>query len=227
MRLVSRHEFLREITRRGIVLSGTRRGYEYLAYSRTDTDDRFWFFPEEEGTRFLHAVLSGLGMWQHCWCWKRGRDWRANRVEPHAKWPSPAFDVSLYRVRHRIRPLLPAQFKGALLYTYEELPDIVAMALMTANTAWCVDDDLYLVPDHGQQILMVCHHEDVHVDFRDPVLIPSFVDSLAAKGFELPTRLREPGTPPRWMLDLRNTLGLGPHPEHPDWWGKRQEEDND
>jgi hypothetical protein len=67
----------------------------------------------------------------------------------------------------------------------EEAP---LMAFLFASMAWgwCVDDDLFFVPDHARQLLHTHHHDVIHAECRSEERVLELVAHMAAKGYELP-----------------------------------------
>ena len=58
---------------------------------------------------------------------------------------------------------------------------------------WSVPDDLFVVPDHGRQLLQTDHHDVVHVDFAEEGMVEPFVRHTAEE-YPLPTE------PPDWTF---------------------------
>jgi len=59
---------------------------------------------------------------------------------------------------------------------------------------WCVDDDLFFIPDHGRQLLQTDHHDVIHVQCTSGERVQRLVHHMAEAGYELP---REP---PDWTF---------------------------
>jgi hypothetical protein len=70
---------------------------------------------------------------------------------------------------------------------------------------WCAEDDLFFVPDHGQQLLRTDHHDVVHVQCSSEERIQELVEYMAQQGYELPAGLPdETFKRPDWMPDEPN-----------------------
>jgi hypothetical protein len=77
---------------------------------------------------------------------------------------------------------------------------LLTLAFAQAVFGSGVTDDLFIVPDHGSQMLQVDHHDVVHVDFADPARVPSFVEHMRQEKYQLPTALPDSTfKPPDWM----------------------------
>ena len=51
---------------------------------------------------------------------------------------------------------------------------------------WCVDDDLFFVPDHGRQLLQTDHHDVIHVECASEDRVRRLVAHMDEAGYELP-----------------------------------------
>ncbi len=198
MRLVSRRDFLRQVTRRAVVLERVERYYGgNPAYSLPTRDSRFWYFPGglEANTAMCRAVLDAFDPWDKCWCWRPGRHWGFPPGE-HLGDEMRAF----LRVRTRVRDArIPGMFPGAVLADRGEQDLLVALMVLACYTSWNPTHDVHVVPDHCQQIALVCHHDEVHVECPNAETVSRYVARMGAAGFELPTKARGAAPRPEWM----------------------------
>ncbi len=65
---------------------------------------------------------------------------------------------------------------------------------------WSVTDDLFVVPDHGRQMILTDHHGVVHAQFLDQRRIEPFVRDMREQGYPPPVELPdETFKKPDWM----------------------------
>jgi hypothetical protein len=51
---------------------------------------------------------------------------------------------------------------------------------------WNIGADLYIIPDHGRQIVKTDPHNVAHVYFREQATTDKFTKIMFANGFDLP-----------------------------------------
>ncbi len=66
---------------------------------------------------------------------------------------------------------------------------------------WCVDDDLFFIPDHARQLLQTDHHDVIHADRGSEARVRGLVAHMAEEGYELPAK------PPDWMFKRPAWMG--------------------
>jgi hypothetical protein len=182
---VDSHDFLRWAASAGI---GTDPRYpESGCLSLLPPRDhaRFWVVPRDPATwpRFSDCILDGLDPWEGVFLWPRS-----------GTWPAAGEGGSL---NERIREVIlrgagvPAGWAGALRFLDWEADAVVAVAFACLAFGW---DDLFLIPDHGRQLIQTDHHGVVHVACGSEPRVAEFVARTAAEGYELPT------DPPDWTF---------------------------
>jgi len=62
----------------------------------------------------------------------------------------------------------------------------VTLLFSTTIFGRSVGDDLYVVPDHGRQLLQTDHHGVIHVSFRSEESLNLCVDEMERREFPLP-----------------------------------------
>ena len=121
---------------------------------------------------FISRILETLDPWESCSLWKANGYWGLYINEtslPHHKvWA---------RILQKLG--IPSYFKGAVIFNRNELTDLLSVSFVQIAFAWSVADDLYLIPDHGQQIIKTDHHGFVEVSFLDKNRLEKFTAELA------------------------------------------------
>jgi hypothetical protein len=67
---------------------------------------------------------------------------------------------------------------------------------------WCVDDDLFFIPDHAGQLLQTDHHDVIHAECRSEERVLALVAHMAAEDYELPAE------PPDWTFRRPDWMGV-------------------
>ena len=77
----------------------------------------------------------------------------------------------------------------------EEMDAVLTVLFATMAFAWHSPDDLYFIPDHGQQIVQSDHHDVIHVECVDQNRMELLIQHLKTNGkYELPEE------PPDWTF---------------------------
>ena len=84
---------------------------------------------------------------------------------------------------------IPDGWSGAIRFERNEVNALVAVLIASVAFGWCVDDDLFFVPDHARQLIQTDHHNVVHVECGSNEQVLELVEHMAAEGYELPTEL--------------------------------------
>ena len=181
MEYVESEAFLAHAGRLKIVPDWRYADPRYLVYSADPDLGRFWEKPAEPSRLavLIGAVLDGLGPWAACDLWPRG-GWRGVADDPGR----PA-DQSLHGWMYRGAGVR-ADHRGAIRYAVAERPALTAAMFAAAAFGMSVAHDVFVVPDHGRQMVMVDHHDAVHVSFADPSGVAPFVAHMADRRFPLP-----------------------------------------
>ncbi len=142
---------------------------------------RFWMLSGDPATwpEFVASFFGGLDQWSMGFLWPRS-----------GRWPSAAQSTLLNeRVCAVIRrgAGIPEGWPGALRFEQGEQDTIIAVLFAHLVFGWCVDDDLYFVPDHGRQSIQTDHHDVVHVECATEARVREFVAHMAKAGYALPT----------------------------------------
>ena len=82
---------------------------------------------------------------------------------------------------------VPDGYAGAVRFAASAANELLAILFLQAAFVCNSFDDLYFVPEHGAQIVMLDHHEVIHVMFARAEMIEPFVQHMADAGYELPT----------------------------------------
>jgi len=149
---------------------------------------RFWVVPGDPATwpHFSECILDGLDPWSGVFLWPRS-----------GAWPVARSGGSL---NERVREVVlrgagvPPGWRGALRFAELEADTVVAVLFAYLAFGWCTDDDLFLIPDHGQQLVQADHHGVVHVECGSEPRAVEFVAHMAAERYALPT------DPPDWTF---------------------------
>jgi hypothetical protein len=191
---INSHDFLRWAASAGI---GTHPRYpESGCLSLLPFRDhaRFWLVPGNPAARphFSYSVLGGLDPWSQVLLWPRS-----------GTWPTTGGGSLNERVRQVVLrgAGVPAGWIGALQFQYHEADEVVAVLFAYLSFAWCTADDLFVIPDHGKQLVQTDHHGVIHVECGSEPRVAEFVAHMAAEGYELPT------APPDWTFKRPAWMG--------------------
>jgi hypothetical protein len=167
----------------------------YIKFSGGVDENRFWKLPEPARriVYFLTVILDSIDPWEELVICKQGA----------SGWYSADDTTGVLDAVHDqiiASTNLPRNFKGAIRAGHTDYTSILTLVFDQLLFGWCVWDDVYLIPDHTNQIIQTSHHDVVHVEFRDPSEIDSFVAAMAAGEFLLPNEVPD-GTfkVPHWM----------------------------
>src|SRR5262249_46142705 len=141
---------------------------------------RFWVLPHlADCAHFAGSILDGLDEWKFAYLWPRS-----------GSWPGAA-NASTENEEVRNVVLrgagIPDGWAGAIRFERHELPKVIAVLFVYLAFGWCVDDDLFFIPDHGRQLVQTDHHDVVHVMCIDEPRILKLVQHMAEAGYPLPT----------------------------------------
>jgi hypothetical protein len=195
MRTVSEHDFLSWAKGKGLVLDPQYPDAAVLDFS-TGSDARFWTVPPEPERRpyLIASLLELLGDWQTCYAWRHLGSWPLPDVVDSRR----INDVVELQILRGLG--LPLGTADIVAFEHSDLDTLTTLLFSTTIFGWSVGEDLYIVPDHAQQILQTDHHGVIHVSFRDTAAIGSWVSEMAQRGFDLPDELPdETFRRPRWM----------------------------
>jgi hypothetical protein len=74
-------------------------------------------------------------------------------------------------------------------YERHEENKLIATLFTFMAFGWCVDDDLFFIPDHARQILQTDHHDVIHVICQSEKRVKELVQQMTTEGYALPTEL--------------------------------------
>lgn len=181
MRMITTNEFLRWASTKAIHLDSRYPEAKALQLP-TDAGSRFWVVPPEPECRpyFLSRLLDLLGDWQTCYVWRR-----------HGAWPGVSTDgepAPNDRVERCIFQAcgVPTGGSDVLAFDRPEFDAILTLLFAATVFAWSQPDDLFVVPDHGRQLLQTDHHNVIHASFAAIADLQRWVDAMAADDYALP-----------------------------------------
>src|SRR4051812_8489550 len=156
---------------------------------------RFWAVPSDPAAwaHFLATMLGGLDEWAEGFLWPRG-----------GRWPRSAESGSR---NERVRDVMlrgagiPDGWSGAVRFARREEAELLTALFVVVAGGWGGHDDVFFVPDHGQQLLQTDHHDVVHVECASEERVLRLVKHLADEGYELPKE------PPDWTFKRPAWMG--------------------
>jgi hypothetical protein len=183
MEAIRNEEFLTWAARAGIGFDPSYPEASCLRFLPPCDFSRFWTLPDDPRTwpHFAGSLLEGLDCWSAGFLWPRSGQWP---VAEH----SSSYNEGVRDVVLRGAGIFDG-WSGAIRFEHAEEDQILAVMFVFLAFGWCVDDDLYFIPDHGRQIVQTDHHDVVHVECLEENRIQEFVEHMAGAGYELPTEL--------------------------------------
>jgi hypothetical protein len=181
MRFITEDEFLEWASAKGLGLDPRYPESAVLDF-RADSDARFWMVPREAERRpyFLASLIDLMGDWQTCYVWRHLGSWPApKRIDPRR-----INDAVELRILKGLG--LPLDTAAVVEFERSERDALVTLLFSTTVFGWSVGEDLYVVPDHGRQILQTDHHDVVHVSFSAGGDPGHWVSKMSQEGFDLP-----------------------------------------
>jgi hypothetical protein len=181
MEAVGSDDFLKWAAGAGIGFDERYPDARCLGFVRPRDHSRFWTLPGDPHAwpHFAASILKGLDRWSWGFLWPR-----------RGRWPT-GDSSSSYEERVRDVVLraagIPDGWAGAIRFADRDGDALIAVLFIHLAIGWCVEDDLYFIPDHGRQIVQTSHHDVVHVACADEDGVTEFVTHMAAAGYDLPT----------------------------------------
>jgi hypothetical protein len=183
MDFVEGSEFLGWAAKLGIVPNPAYQAWPDqapLAYAASPSHWRRWLTPDAPFNLpgFASCLLAsaapnaGVRVWV-----KGGAPWFTN-ADPDT---GPEWE----HLRDRVVGVLPIprNFSGALCVRVDERDDVVLLMVTFLVFAWCVTDDLQIVPEDGSVILETSHHGDVIVRAPNEERMSGFTALMESRGF--------------------------------------------
>jgi hypothetical protein len=95
---------------------------------------------------------------------------------------------------------VPLGERCALQFPVGEMNRLVTLMFARLVFGWSVPDDLFVIPDHGRQIVQTDHHDVAHVWFLDASDVGTIVQHMAGRNYSLPDELPDATFKrPAWM----------------------------
>jgi|SRR5215475_9223722 len=160
------------------------------------SDSRFWVVPPEPERRpyFVASLLELMGEWQICYVWRHLGSWPAQASVDGGR----INDAVELRILKGLG--MPLGTADIVLFDVNDFDTLATLLFSTTIFGWSVNEDLYVVPDHAQQVLQSDHHGVIHVSFRAPADIAHWVSEMSQRGFDLPDELPDATFKrPSWM----------------------------
>lgn len=159
---------------------------------------RFWVVPADPATwsHFAATLVGGLEQWAAGYLWPRSGGWPDSRQ-------SQTYNEGVRDVVLRGAGI-PDGWAGAVRFQRVDQDALVAVLVAYLAFGWCMDDDLYFVPDHGRQLLQTDHHDVVHAECASEQRVLELVALMTAEGYDLPDE------PPDWTFKLPAWMGGRP-----------------
>lgn len=194
MKTIDEEEFLSWAEAMGVVPDARYAPPRCLAFANGSGESRFWTIPrpQDRARQFFSHVLSGLEPWTLCNVWPRGGRW-SDEHPPRSR-------IEAERTLALFGGHVPDGFRGARLYRAPEIELLVNLIVLRSRAAWCVTDDLFVVPDHARQFIHLDHHGVARVKCADSLRMDQFIRHMAAGEYWLPQELPDPTFKrPGWM----------------------------
>jgi hypothetical protein len=181
MELVEASEFLRWAAEGGIVPDPHGpAGQAPLTFGSASPHMRTWIAPEAPFNLpgFASCLLGSTAQQSSVYLFiKGGAPWFTGS--------GPATGPEWEHLRDRIVGTLPIprDFRGALRMDFPESDDVVLLMVTFLVYAWCVADDLQVLPERRDVIMQTSHHGLVFVCSSDLRRLEAFVTSIVECGF--------------------------------------------
>lgn len=188
MQAVSSKEFWRLAAAQGFGVDPRYPDSGCLSLIPLTDHARFWVVPPDPATwpHFVSSLLDGLDQWEAGVLWPRSGVWpQSGQSRSHN---SGVRNVILRGAG------VPDGWAGAIRFEREEEDVLIAILFSAMAFGWCVDDDLFFIPEHARQMLQTDHHNVIHAECRFPECVRKLVAHMATEGYQLPTE------PPDWTF---------------------------
>jgi len=180
MQLISTEQFIEQAAKNGIILDPIYSAPKCLVYAKDATESRWWNIPKagDELLRFFSHLLQSTEAWSSCYLWRRGGSW------PNFHPPHNLLDEICIKVK--VGQSIPDDYCGAVNYVFDEREHLLGQVTMHVKTGWCVQDDLFIIPDHGRFLIHTDHHGVVHVTTVEQAGMMQLIERMAVGGHNLP-----------------------------------------
>lgn len=194
MKTHSEEQFPKWVEARGMGLDERYPDSAVLTFKPDPALDRFWGVPQQPERRpyFLALILDLMGQWQSCLAWRHMGSW------PQRPNPQRLNDRVEFQILKGIG--MPMGTPDIVEFERAERDQLTTLLFSTTIFGWSVGEDLYVVPNHAQQIVKTSHHDVVHVSFRQVENLQQFVKGMDDENFPLPTAVPDATFEiPEWM----------------------------
>jgi hypothetical protein len=194
MNKIDKNKFLEMIKQKGIIIDPKYLQTADLTFDDDSELSRFWEIPEEARRipYFVDTLLTLLEPWESIYVWKHMGSWN---VAVKGERLNDDVQAILYRGAG-----LTENNADILIFKNTELAELAVIIFNQLVFGWHVGDDIYIIPEHGRQMIKTDHHDAVHVSFRDFASMKKYVEAMADAGFALPDDLPdETFKKPDWM----------------------------
>jgi hypothetical protein len=142
---------------------------------------RFWELPGDPAAwpHFAASLLEGLDSWSAGYLWPRSGRWPA--AEDSSSINEDVLDVVLRGAG------IADGWCGGIKFNLDESDKVIAVLFAYLAFGWCVDDDLFFVPNHGWQVFQTDHHDVIHVECAAEARVLQLVAHMENEGYPLPT----------------------------------------
>jgi len=141
---------------------------------------RFWDNPDSEAElRALHrAAIDCLHAAESIVVWFRFRGLIQGAARDSGSRPD---------AKHILEPFREFGDSDGIKFSLHEIPQLLDLLGAVARFGWCVDWDAFVVPEHGDIVLFLDHHDVIWAQFKTDALQSRFVEEMAERGWRLPT----------------------------------------
>lgn len=179
MLLLSTAEIVARLARLGIGPDDRYKPPQEMVYVDGEPHLQHWGSPCScrDLLRQVWHMVNAIGNWSQCYMWKSIPHWNFGVAED-----SIPNDIVLNRVIHS-NTGVPLGHSGGVVWARSEIKELTSVVFASAAFGVAVADDITLVPDDGQAILRVSHHDECVLAWRDKRRMDEFVANLAKAGF--------------------------------------------
>ena len=193
MQTICREDFWHQTAALGVGIDPNYPNSGCLSLLPPAEHARFWVVPPDPAAwpHFIASLLDGLDDWTSGLLWPRSGDWPSGQ-------PGSANEGVRGVILRGAG--IPDGWAGAVRFDRAEEASLVAVLYAFVAFGWCVDDDLFFLPDHARQLLQTDHHDVIHAECRSGERVAELVAHMAAAGYELPAEPPdETFKRPAWM----------------------------
>jgi hypothetical protein len=194
MKRINEKEFMVKINTVDIVNDKENKGLSELDFKSVPGIERFWRIPDAARRLpyFINVILDSIDPWEELFIWKHMGSWD---LEIHGEDTSDDLQALMYKGAG-----IDQSHADIIRFDKTEVINITAIIFNQLVFGWHVGDDIYIIPDHGRQIIKTSHHDVVYLNFKEEERLNQFIRKMAECGFTLPDKIPD-GTfkKPDWM----------------------------